>query len=361
MADQDTDQSEKTEQASSYKLEQARKRGAVVKSAELNHFLGMLVGLIFVIALGYAFIQQTLMLCARIFKQAGHLSFDTVHLMSVGSGWLIEALTIMSPLVGSILIVGVISNMIQTGPVFSFHPMKPDFNRLNPIAGFKKFMSIKLVFELVKTLVKFSLFSAVAYVALKNIAAEMFTLYQQSVYAILPFFLSQAVNIMMRLIIVMAIFAIIDRLFVRWEYLRQMRMTRKEMMDEIKRREGDPMIRRRRKEIEHELRKKSQSMGRVEEGDVVITNPTHYAVVLKYDRATMLAPIVIAKGAEKTAQEIKQRAYSAHIPVIRQPLLARRLYKEVNIDGPIPVDAFIAVAKVFNQAFQMKKDLPQSL
>ena len=228
--------------------------------------------------------------------------------------------------------------------------------RLNPVTGFKRFFTVKLVFELGKTLLKFSVFCGVAWFALKGIASDIFRLYQQSVYAILPYFIDQAVSIIFRLVLVMAVFAIMDFLFVRWEFLRQMRMTPREMKDEIKRREGDPMIRRKRKEIQNELRKKSQSMNRVNEGDVVITNPTHYAVVLKYDRQTMLAPVVIVKGADNIAREIREKAFQARVPIIQQASLARRLYKSVDIDAPIPVDCFVAVARVFNQAYQMKRE-----
>lgn len=349
------DQSEKTEPPSPYKLEQAREKGNVVKSMEMNAFMGMVVGLLFLMAMGGAFIEQTLTLCRRIFSQAGVLSFDQANLMGVGSEWLMQALSILAPLVAMIMVVGILVTMLQTGLIFSTFAIKPDFKRLNPVNGFKKFISIKILFELLKTLVKITIFALVLYFTLVGLAAEIFILYQKGLVALMPFFLDQAFIIISRLLMVMAVFAIIDYMFVRWDYMRQMRMTPKEVKDEHKRRDGDPQIRKKRKEIQNELLKKSQSMGDVSDGDVVITNPTHYAVVLKYDRDTMLAPIVLVKGAGELAKKIRQQARKSSVPMIRSPRLTRKLYREVNIEHPIGKENFVEVAKIFNQAYLMKQ------
>jgi flagellar biosynthetic protein FlhB len=159
---------------------------------------------------------------------------------------------------------------------------------------------------------------------------------------------------MFRLLAVLILVAIIDWLFTRWEHQRKMRMTRKELKDEMKRREGDPQIRQKRKSLERELRKRSESLASVPEADLVITNPTRFAVVLKYDRQTMIAPQVTGKGSGEMAHLIREKAYKHRIPVINSPALARALFRKCPIHGAVAQEHYVSLASLFRQAYAMR-------
>ena len=150
---------------------------------------------------------------------------------------------------------------------------------------------------------------------------------------------------------VLALFAAIDLIYTRWDYRKNLRMTKKEVKDEHKRREGDPMVRQKRRSLERELRMRSQSLGNVAEADLVITNPTQYAVVLKYDRDTMIAPVITGKGADEMARLIRQEAYRHGVPVINAPSLTRALYRRCELYSSVPQKHYVALAKAFRRGF----------
>jgi flagellar biosynthetic protein FlhB len=355
MADNEPDKSEKTEAATPFKLEEARKKGTVAKSMEVNSFLILLGGLVFLMAAGKYFVDSTLDLCARVFRQAGDVNFELSHLLHYTEFWTFGGLNVMAPLVSIIIIVGVLATLLQIGPVFTFFPLKPDIKRINPVAGFKRLFSMKLLFESVKSMFKLAAFSLVIYFTLDGFFEDMLGLYQRHHGSYVAFFLDHAASLIFRMLLVLALVALVDLLFTRWHFGRDMRMTRRELKDELKRREGDPQVRQKRKELERELRQRSQTLNNVPEADLVITNPTRYAVVLKYDRATMIAPEVKGRGAGEMARLIREKAYRCRVPVIRSPRLARELFRRCKMDGAIPQDSYVAVARVLSQAYDMRR------
>ena len=354
MADSKPDPSEQTEEATPFKLQDAREKGSVSKSMEVNSFLLMLAALLFLVAAGKAFVDATLALCARIFRSAGRLSFDLPQLLVTGSDWGISGVGILAPLVALLVIVGILATFVQTGPVFSFHPIKPDIERINPVTGFKRIFSIRLLYETLKTLLKLGLFGVVLYLTLQGMVKPLLGLYGRDHHSYIGFFNDLSASLIFRLLIVAAVIAAIDLLYSRWDFLKKMRMSRKELKDEYKRREGDPAIRQKRKALERELRKRSQTLANVPEADLVITNPTRFAVVLKYDRGTMIAPTLVGKGAGEMARLIREKAYQHRVPVIHSPQLARRIFKTCQMDAVIPQENYVAVARLFRQAYRMR-------
>jgi flagellar biosynthesis protein FlhB len=355
MADE-PDKSEQTEAATPFKLQDAREKGSVAKSMEVNSFMVMLAGLIFLLAAGKSFVDGTLALCARIFRSAGKLDFDLPQLLKTGSDWGIGGIEILAPLVSLIVIVGILSTFVQIGPVFSFFPIKPDIQRINPVAGFKRLFSIKLLYEALKSIVKLGLFGAVLWFTLTDMVKPLLGLYSRDHSRYVDFFNDLSASLIFRMLLVAAVIAAADLLYTRWEFQKKMRMSRKELKDEYKRREGDPAIRQKRKALERELRKRSETLGNVPEADLVITNPTRFAVVLKYDRSTMIAPVLTGKGTGEMARLIREKAYQHKVPVINSPELARRLFKTCQMNAAIAQDNYVAVARVFRQVYRMREE-----
>lgn len=354
MAEQQSEQWERSEPATPYKLREAREKGMVAKSADVNTVLLITAALVFLLSMGKTFVIGVLATCTAVMRQAGTLEFEAGSLLAHGNIWVSKTLTVLSPLVAVLALTGIAASLVQIGPIFSTQPIKPDFNKLNPVNGFKRLFSMKVLFELAKTLLKFGMAITVLYYAITRMLSELQRMRNISSHAQVDMFLSLSADLITQLLIVLLIAALIDLLFVRWEYGRNLRMTKREMKDEVKRREGDPQIKSKRRELERELRKRSKSLSAVDEADLVITNPTRFAVVLRYDRGSMIAPIVTGKGAGELALAIREKAARRGVPVFQVPPLTRRLFKETGIDKPIPQDCFVAVARVMRQAYAMR-------
>lgn len=356
MAAGEPDKSEKTDPPSPFKLREAKKKGNVFKSMEVNSAFAVLVGIVVLVTIGPQFIQNVLRYCSQLLSNAGSISLELVILSESLQLWSSDGLSILSPIVLIMLVSGIVSTTLQTGLVFSTEPLKLDFKRLNPVEGFKRVFNIRLLFETVKSILKLAAFSAVAYVIITNNLPTIYKFELKSVYEIVPGFLDIATVLLISLLVVSIFFAIIDLIFVRWQYMKRMRMSKKEVKDEIKRREGDPMVKAKRKELDQELRKRSQSTGNAANADLIITNPSRYAIAIKYDRTTMLAPMVIAKGADDLAATIRQVGYRNSIPIFCVPPLARAIYKKVKIDRPIPEAFFTPVARLFGEVYRAEKE-----
>lgn|SRR3990167_6042322 len=355
MAGQEADKHEKTEDATPFKLEEARRKGIVAKSMEVNGTLALVVVLVVVLGMGLQMAGDVLQLCREMFQAAGSARHGMAPLMQVGVDWTQRALFIIAPLVLLIMAVGVAASVIQTGPVFSTHPLKPDLSKLNPINGFKKLFSMRVLFELFKSLVKLAALGAILYWAVEHELERLVGLAYLQPQHYLPNLINIGAALLFKMIMALVLVAILDHLFVQRTFMTSMRMTRRELKDEIKRRDGDPHIKSKRRQLEQELRKRAQSMGAVQSADVVITNPTHFAIVVKYDRSSMRAPAVTGKGADKMALRIRQEAARHQIPVISSPTLARFLFRKVAIDNPVPESTFITVAQLLRRAYQMKE------
>ncbi len=354
MADNEPDKSEKTEPATPFKLEESRKKGMIAKSMEVNTLLTVVTGLIFLLAAGKEFVDNTLQLCARILSSAGRVNFETRQFIDTSTDWAFEGIAILAPLVSVLIVVAILANFIQVGPIFSVFSIKPDIQRLNPVNGFKRVFSLKLFYELVKSLLKLGAFAAILYFSLMEFFQPMLGLYSRSYGQFVSSFTDYSANLIFRMLAVLILIAIIDWLYTRWEHQRKMRMTRKELKDEIKRREGDPHIRQKRKSLERELRKRSESLASVPEADLVITNPTRFSVVLRYDRRTMIAPQVTGKGAGELARLIREKAYKHRVPVINSPALARALFRTCQINGAVAQEHYVALAGLFRRAYAMR-------
>jgi flagellar biosynthetic protein FlhB len=351
MAEQEKD---KTEQATPSKLEEAKRRGQVAKSPDFNSFFVLAGGLGLLYGWGDTFARHALILARSIFEQAGKVEYDPPHLSAWFESVAVATAYLMVPFFLTAILVMVLANLIQTGPIFTGFPLKPDFQRINPVAGFKRVFSLKMLFEGLKSVIKLVLFGLTAYFVLTSLLPGLLVLMNVDPAAYAPLLLDKAANLVFKLLLVVLLIVLIDFTYTRWDFSKKMMMSRREVKEEVKRREGDPHVRAKIRELQQEAAKRSKSLGRVPDADVLITNPTHFAVALRYEQGTMSAPNVIAKGAHETALKMRLMANKHGVPVFERPQLARQLFREGDIDQPVTDALFEQVARVYAELYALR-------
>jgi flagellar biosynthetic protein FlhB len=254
-----------------------------------------------------------------------------------------------------IVVAGIFASLVQTGPVFSFEPLKPDFDRINPASGLKRLFSTRLLFEALKNLIKLGLFATAIYAILDSLMPLVFGLVQTDPLAYSRIGLDTVIGLLFKLALVMLVIALLDFGYVRWDYAKRMMMSRRELREELKRREGDPKIRARIRELQREMRKRAKALRRVPEADVLITNPSHLAVALRYRREEMTAPQVLAKGAGDIAERMKRLARRHSVPIVENRPLARLLFLKGVLDAPIPQAAYAETARVLAWVYALRE------
>ncbi len=354
MADQQTEQ-DRTEPATPSKLRDARRRGQVAKSLEINSLFLLSTAVCIFYLLGESMMTELLAMNTALFSQAHQVSMQPIELVNWFESMIGQLIAIFWPFMVAIMFMAVVMNMAQVGPIFSFYPLKPDMQRLNPVAGFKRLFSAKLLFESTKTLIKMCLFAVVIYFAIAGLLPSLVGLMDTGPQRYATFLLDNTNLMAFKLLGVLFFVALLDLLYTRWDYSKKMRMSRREMKEEVKRREGDPLIRAKIKELQREAAKRAGSLQKVPDADVLITNPTHFSIALVYQRGVMAAPRMIAKGAGELALKMREIATQQGVPVIENRLLAQKLFKTIELDHPISEDLYPAVAKILVQAFTLRE------
>lgn len=340
---------DKTEQPTSHRLQEARKRGEVAKSMDVTGTMVM-VAFATVLALTAPGVAGALAVATRRMIE---LSGNAPSLNDAFLGWMAKVYApvgqALMPLVLALVVAAVLGNLLQTGPMFTTHPLRPDFKRMNPAQAFKRVFSMRTLWELGKLVLKSLLLAGVCTLFLWKARALA-----ESVVMTLPrrvgdLALNGFIKASLYVLLVLAAAAVIDLLFTRREFMRKMRMSRRELRDEIKRKDGDPSVKSKQKQQIRDLLKKTRALGRVQEADVVLTNPTHVAVALRYRPGEMLAPVVLAKGAGMLSRQIRKIAMRHRVPMVRIPSLARALYRDCEIDGPVPEVRYAELAPVYRE------------
>ena len=271
MAEQEHNRSEP---ARPFKLKEARRRGSVAKSLELNSLFAIFALLAIVYLRGLPIAQQQMKFDAALLSQAHQLSFDAMAVAQWLPRLLVVALDIVLPLFVLVIAVAIVGTLVQTGPVFSTHPLKPDFDRLNPVSGFKRLFSLRLLFELGKNLVKLVLLGGAMALLLRQLVPELLALLLTEPAAYLRLSHGWVSGLIFKLAMVLAFIALIDVMFTRWSFADKLKMSRREVKEEIRQREGDPHVRARIRELQRELVKRAKAIKRLPDADVLITNPT---------------------------------------------------------------------------------------
>jgi len=252
------------------------------------------------------------------------------------------------------VVLGVATNLVQTGFMFTIEPLKPDFKRLNPIEGFKNIFSARSIFNLGKNLLKLALVSYITYSGLKGIIVQIINSGQMGIENLYTFFTGIVRTLSINIAVLMTGIGIIDFIFQKRDFKKRMMMTKQEVKEEYRQMEGDPKIKAARQQRQRQL-SMSRTMQNVEESTVVITNPTHIAIALRYRQGEDQAPVVMAKGLDFMAMKIKEKAREKGIPVIENKPLARAMYHSVEAGDFVPVELYQAIAEVLAMVYQMEK------
>lgn len=353
MAEDPESGGEKTEDASSRKLGKAREEGQVAKSMEVTSVIVLLGGALALFASAYHMYNNFMAVLHynfRFEKIPAFTPLDMIHLLA----YHLERIVITClPLFAGVYLAALVANFAQVGFAVSWKALAPRPNRLNPISGFKQKFTSRAVVEFVKTLVKVFVISLVVYYAIKGELADIARLYDNSTGVILLFVLKESFWILIKVCLIMLVVAILDYAYQRWKFLEEQKMTKKEVKDETKQTEGDPMVKSRIRQLQQEAARK-RMMAAVPEADVVVTNPTRLAVALQYDNAQMDAPMVVAKGAGPVAENIRRIARENEVPLVEDKLLAQNLYRNVDIDHVVPVEYYQAVAELLAYVYRLK-------
>jgi len=352
MADEQ-DKDQKTEQPTAKRLEEAFKKGNVPFSREVTNFM-----ILAMLALTVSWFAPTIMidmknLLVPFLDKADSLPTDRVGLGQLLSKAAFGSLAIIAAPLICVIIAVMASSLMQNGLVLSNDPVMPQLERISPLKGLKRMFSIRSVMEFIKSLLKIGIVGYVAFIAVYPEMGHIRQLPGSSVMAMLMFLATVAMRMTLGVAIAMFFIAIFDLMFQRFQYTKSLRMTRQEIREEYKQSEGDPIIKQRLRRIRME-RARKRMMASVPMADVIITNPTHFAVALQYDTATMKAPTVVAKGKDLIALKIREIAEEHKVPIVENPPLARALFDSAEIDEEIPFTHYEAVAKVISYVFGLK-------
>ena len=345
---------ERTEPASPRRLEKSREEGQVARSQELTTFTMLMAASGSLWVIGSLILQKLSALLESGLQIEREVAFNPALLLPRLFQLALDGLLAIAPLLGWLVIVALVSPMLLSGWLFSSKALFPDFKRLNPVNGFKRIFSSHGLIELVKAIAKAAVIGGVA--------AGIIWSHKQDVLDLIGMPLDTGLTSMGRLIgltfmlIVgaMLLLVVIDVPFQLWNHARQLRMSKEDLRKEAKEDEGDPQVKARIRSMQREMARR-RMMAEVPKADVVVTNPTHYAVALKYQDHSMRAPKVVAKGSQLIAARIRELADEHHIPVLEVPPLARALYHHVELDTEIPETLYTAVAHVLAYVFQLRR------
>jgi len=346
----------RTEEPTEYKKRKAREEGKVVKTQELPSALVMIFGFFVIFLFSRSILKNARLMLEFYLAAIGTVANSGENIIFILKPMLPIILKITAPIFGAVFIAALIGNIVQVGLKFSSKPIHPDFSKINPnpIRFFTKILfSRQSLVNLAKSVFKIVSISVIAFFLVKKDVYSIMRTIDMGVMQGLHLVFSIAFKIVMAVSGVMLALSIPDYFFNRREHIESLKMTRQELKEERKLLEGDPLLRARMRERQREFAKR-RMMQEVPKADVVITNPTHYAVALKYEALEMASPRCIAKGQDYIAQRIKKIAEENDIAVVENKPLAKELYKRVDIGDEIPEDLFTAVAEVLAFVYNLK-------
>lgn len=350
----EADKDQKTEEATSKRLQDARDEGQIASSREMATWVMFVSILIVVTWLGPP-LASDLNRSLQVFLERPHqLSLQDGGMQDVLLG-IVTSVAFQATIVfGLFLAASILGTMVQTGFYINPNKIKFDVGKLSLAQGLKNIFSANALAEFVKAFVKMIVIGYIAYRILKPTVSELPQLVDVPLLEGLAFLHDKVIHVIVVIMVVVTFIAVADLLYVRYSYFKSLRMTKQEVKDEHKQLEGDPLIKGRLRRIRIEKARR-RMMSKVPKADVVVTNPTHYAIALQYDRAAMIAPVVVAKGADFLAQRIRELAEENEIPLVSNPPLARALYDTVDLDQPIAPEHYRAVAEIISYVYKLKK------
>jgi flagellar biosynthesis protein FlhB len=352
MADQGAQ--EKTEKPTPRRRSKAREEGRVARSQELGSAGVLLAGLASLWLFGGFMYDRITDLMRHQFTTIGQTLLNESEVHHFASGLMEYFVGIVTPVWAAVCVAAVLINLAQVGFMISLKRIKPDLKKINPLSGFKRFLSMRLLFDLAKNLGKLGLVAGVAYITMMEAWEELPGLVDMDTIEIFLYLMNLCLILFWRCLLAYVVLAVLDWAYQKWDFEKNLKMSKQEIKDEYKQTEGDPKVKSRIRSLQMEMSRK-RMMAEVPQADVVITNPTHLAVALKYDAATMNAPEVVAKGANKLALRIKEIAKENLIPILEDKPLAQALYHGAEVGDQIPPDLFEAVATILAHVYRNKQ------
>lgn len=356
MAERNADL-DRSEPATPYKVDKARERGSVVRSAEINFAFVLLVCVGCVYGLGAQLVQGAAVLLRRGLLLAGRDELSPSSALAYIDVLGTHAITTVAPLVFVIWMTALLIGGLQGQGVFSAHPLKPDFSRLSPTTGLKRLFSLKSLHELWRSVAKIVVVTLAMTLWAQHHALEVLRVGSRTEPTIgraIALF-GSALSLLAGIVFA---FALLDWSLNRWQYMRDLRMSKREIKDEHKEREGDPRIKRRLRELRLQWLKRARQLAKVRSADVLLTNPTHYAIALEYRHGEMPAPMITARGAGEMAQRMRAEARRRRVPIVEHPPLTRALFALEGTQVFVPEQHFEQVARILRWVYAARAQQP---
>jgi flagellar biosynthesis protein FlhB len=347
---------EKTEKATPKKKQDARKKGQVAKSTDLTNAIVLLFTFSFLLIYGGYASNRLLLLVRQGLSEIllWNVTQDSIPLLFVHL--FKEGLIIAAPIIFVTFLAAMLTNIMQVGFLISGESIKFDLKKLDPLAGAKRIFSMKSVVELIKSLLKVSAFCVVGGIFLWQQKGKMLRLSEMEPLTVITFLASLLLKLGLTLSAVYLVIAVGDYIFQRFDHAKQLRMSKQDIKDEHKKMEGDPLIKHKIKEKQRQM-SMARMMQDVPKAQVIVTNPTHYAVAIAYDAGEMKVPMIVAKGTDYMALKIKEVAKEHQVVIMENKPLARALYASVEIGQEVPEELFKAVAEVLAYVYRLKGSL----
>jgi flagellar biosynthetic protein FlhB len=350
---EETEDAQKTEEPTPRRLEEARRKGQVASSREVNHWFIILAGAISFMTLAPGMTKGVVHALSRFATEPDLVATGRAGIGAALESMLGQVLLAVLPIIGLLVVAAILAGVVQSGLVFSAERIKPELSKISLAKGVKRLFSLKSIAEFVKSVLKLIIVGGVVTMLFIPIFDDLTSVTTMSTIDAMGLLQSLAVRLFIGVLAVMSVIAVIDFLYQRFEHMKSLRMSRQEIKDELKQTEGDPQVRARLRQIRTE-RARRRMMAAVPDADVVITNPTHFAVALKYDPREMAAPRVVAKGADMIAERIRELARENDVPLVENPPLARALFSSVELEDEIPAEHYKAVAEIISYVFRLK-------
>ncbi len=353
IAAEDDDDASKTEDPSERKISKAKEEGDTAISQDAKSFL-MLLGMLFVVWLLLPIMLKWFYtLSLKFIENPDTIPTDGNHIQLLFAQTMLGVLKILSIPFLIFMILGIAASIAQTGFIYAPKKLMPDWNKLNIFAAIPKFINMKKIVESLKGIIKITVISIISIIVIRPYLEKANLMPTMDVISILTFIHKVVVLLIFTIVIAVLIIAIADFAYQRYTHMKKLRMTKQEVKDEYKQMEGDPLVKSRIRQVRME-RARHRMMDNVPKADVVIVNPTHYAIALEYKMETMDAPVVTAKGLDHLALRIREIAEENDVPIVENPPLARALFASVELDQSIPQEHFKAVAEVIGYVMQLK-------
>lgn len=347
---------EKTEEPTSKRIDDSRKEGQVAKSKEISTAVTLL-SVFLCLKLFIGFLGERLVgifgSSWRKIPGTANGAFNSITVWQILLNTILQITITCAPFFIIAFLVAFLSQKAQFKWMITSKPLQPKLSKMNPISGFKRMFSKQALFELVLSILKIICIGAISYSVIKDNASVLLTLYDIEIEASLAILFDLVMDLGIKISIVYLILGFADLIFQRWKHKKELMMTKQEVKDEYKNQEGDPKIKgQQRQRMQQASRRRM--MQSIPEADVVITNPTHFAVALKYDNTVSQAPVVVAKGADYLALKIKEIAKENDVEIVENKPLARMLYSNVEIGNEIPSELYQSVAEVLAYVYGLK-------